>query len=159
MADAYRVGRVAVAAEPLVPPDHDYADAFELRLDQPDTHTAEEWVRAGLDGSGSAVRATIRFVHARVARFALREDGILGWEVVASTPDVLHLRTEGPLLRAEIVARRTSPTTATASTFLHYKHRVTPLLWRGIGPVHRRVAPLLLRRAAARFAADEVAAR
>jgi hypothetical protein len=48
MADGCRTRRVDVPAEPLVP-DHDYADAFELLLDRPDTHTAQEWVRQGLE--------------------------------------------------------------------------------------------------------------
>src|SRR4051794_37960059 len=122
MADGYRVGRVAVAPEPMVPESYDYADSFELRLEQPDAHTAEEWVRAGLEQS-EATLALIRFVHARVLRFELYADGILGWQLVSSTAEAVHLRTGGPLLRAEIVARRTSDTTATFSTFLYYQPR------------------------------------
>src|SRR6476659_10207771 len=124
MADCYRVERVDVAPEPMVAATYDYADSFEIRLAQPDAHTAEEWVSAGLSQSGPAVRGLIRFVHARIARFELRDDGILGWDVVTSTADVLHLRTEGPLLRAEIVARRTSETVAGFSTFLYFKRGV-----------------------------------
>src|SRR4051794_32126995 len=154
MADAYRVERVAVRPEPLVSQRYDYADAFELRLGNPDPHAAEQWLRTGLEGSGAAVRGFIRFVHGRVARFALSQEpgNVLGWHIVASSDDVVHLRTEGPLLRAEIVARRTDPTVVGFTTFLFYKHRVTPLLWAGIGPLHRRIAPHLLARAAATLA-------
>jgi hypothetical protein len=97
------------------------------------------------------VRALIRFVHAHVIRFELSAgpDAILGWRVALSEPDVLHLRTAGPLLRADIVARRTSPTTAALATFLQYEHAAAPVLWRVIGPLHRTIAPYLLRRAAA----------
>ena len=149
MAEGYRSRRVDVPPEPLVA-EYDYADAFELLLDRPDTHTAEEWVRQGLEGSPAPVRGLIRFVHARVIRFAL-QDGpgtVLGWHVVRSERDVFHLHTEGPLLRADIVARRTSPTTVGFGTFLSYRHAAAPVLWRVIGPLHRAIAPYLLRRAA-----------
>ena len=149
MADAYRTRRVDVPPEPLVG-EYDYADAFQLVLDRPDAHTAEKWVRQGLEGSPAPVRGLIRFVHARVIRFEL-QDGpgtVLGWRVLQSEPDVFHLRTEGPLACADIVARRTSPTTAGFGTFLSYRHSAAPVLWRVIGPLHRAIAPYLLRRAA-----------
>lgn len=148
-----RTSRIEVPPEPLVPSTYDYADAFELRTDRPDQHTAEEWVRAGLEQSGTAVRALIRFVHGRVARFELHDgpSTILGWRLLLSEDDVLHMRTDGPMLRAEIVARRTSPTSAVLATFLFYKRRSTGLLWLVIGPLHRAIAPYLLRRAAARL--------
>lgn len=31
---------------------HDYADAFEVRLAEPDPHAPEVWVRAGLAATG-----------------------------------------------------------------------------------------------------------
>src|SRR5438045_1652479 len=115
----YDVSRVAVAPEQVVPSTYSYADSFELRLEQPDGHTAEEWVRTGLEGSGAAVRGLIRFVHGRVARFGLTTEpgNVLGWHVISSVEDVVHVRTEGPLLRAEIVARRTAPTVVGFTTF------------------------------------------
>jgi hypothetical protein len=149
----YNVSRVAVAPEPRVQAGHDYADSFELRLAHPDVHTAEEWVRAALDGASPAVRSLIRFVHTRVARFALSTDpgSVFGWETVSATADAFHIETGGPALCAEIVARRTSDTTAAVTTFLFYKRRYTALLWLVIGPLHRRIVPYLLRRAAVRL--------
>jgi hypothetical protein len=151
MAARYRTRRIPVAPEPLVSGAYDYADSFQVELHRADAHTAEEWVRTGLEGSGAAVRGLIRLVHARVARFALTSEpgNVLGWRVVHAERDVVHLRTAGPLLRAEIVARRSSPTVQGFTTFLFYRHRRTALLWAVIGPLHRFIAPLLLRRAAA----------
>lgn len=152
--------RVAVVADPLLDgAPHDYADAFEIRLDRPDAHSAEEWVRQGLEQSAPAVRGLIRFVHGRVARFELVNgpDTVLGWRVVESRPDVVHLQTSGPLLRADIIARRTSPTVAGFTTFLIYRNRATPLLWKAIGPLHRAIAPYLLKRAAATLTRAAVA--
>ena len=151
----YGVARVPVAPEPLVDGGYDYADSFELRLDQPDAHSAEDWVRAGLEESPAWVRAVIAFVHGRIARFergpADREH-ILGWRMITSAPDVLHLQTRGPLLRAHIVARRLTPTTSRLTTLLFYERRVAGVLWVLIGPLHRAIAPYLLARAARRLA-------
>lgn len=147
----YTVSRIPVAPEPWVQTGYDYADCFELRLAQPDGHTAEQWVRAALEQAAPSVRALVRFVHGRVAKFSLSTDprNVLGWETVSMTPDAFHIETRGPALRADIVARRTCGTTATVTTFLFYERRSTRLLWLVIGPLHRRVAPYLLRRAAA----------
>lgn len=147
----YRVARVPVATEPWVEQGHDYADSFELRLEHPDGHTAEQWMRAALEQSAPLIRGTIRFVHGRITRFELSSGphSVLGWETVSSVPDAFHIETRGPMLRAEIVARRTSDRTATVTTFLFYKRRTTGLMWLVIGPLHRRIAPYLLERAAA----------
>ena len=125
-------------------------DAEADGCQQPDSHSAEEWMRAALEQSAPAVRGIIRFVHSRVAGFELSTEpgSLLGWRTVSSTPDILHIATEGPVLRAEIVCRRGSPTTATVTTFLFYGRRRTRLLWLVIGPLHRRIAPYLLGRAA-----------
>ena len=149
--DAYSVSEVPVAPEPWVEPGYDYADSYELRLARPDSHTAEEWMRTAIGQAHPAVRGLVRFVHGRVARFRLTDEpySALGWETVSTVPDAFHIETRGPLLRAEIVARRTSDRTAVATTFLFYRHPLARLLWVVIGPLHRRIAPYLLVRAAA----------
>ena len=147
---SWTVELVPVQPEPWVQPGYDYADTFELRLAHPDAHTAEEWLRTALAQSAPWVVAIIRLVHGRVARFSLSTEptSILGWDTVTSVPDACHIETRGPALRAEIVARRTSDTTATVTTFLFYRRSSTRLLWMLIGPLHRRIAPYLLARAA-----------
>ena len=146
----YVITRAPVAPEPLIDRVYDYADTFAISLDEADAHTAEEWVRAALAHAAPAVLATIRFVHGRIARFSLSSapDSVLGWRTLSSSRDAFHIATQGPLLRAEIVTRRTSPTTATLTTFLFYERRATRLLWLLIGPLHRRIAPYLLAGAA-----------
>jgi len=74
-------------------------------------------------------------------------DHALGWRIVASEPDVVRLAAAGPLLRGVIVARRRG-TAVTVSTFVTYEHPVATLVWRLVGPLHRRIAPYLLERAA-----------
>ncbi len=153
-ARAYSVSRIEVPPEPWVQSGYNDADAFELRLTHPDDHTAEEWVRVALESAAPGVRGLIRFVHGRVARFSLSNEprSVQGWETVSSTADAFHIKTRGPALRAEIVARRTSATTASITTFLFYRRRSTRLLWLLIGPLHRRIVPYLLARAAAHLA-------
>jgi hypothetical protein len=54
--------RVEVAGD-LLGGTYDYADAFEVRLPEPDTRTAEQWLRSGLEGAPDALRWTILFAH------------------------------------------------------------------------------------------------
>jgi hypothetical protein len=150
---AFSVRRIAVPPEPLLPDAaYDYADAFEVTLSEPDDHPAETWVRTALEASPAALRRLIGIVHGRVIRFRLGPTSdpqhIIGWRIVTSEPDVVCIEAVGPILRAAISARRTSPRAAVLTTFLWYAHPRARLLWLVVGPLHRRVAPYLLRRAA-----------
>jgi hypothetical protein len=148
MPDA-RVSRRPVPHEPLVDQTPDYADSFELVLAHPDEHTAEEWIRAGLEQP--VLSRLIVLIHRRVLRFDLGPADahhILGWCIVRSEPDVLQLSTGGPIMRAEIVARRSSPESAVVTTFVFYERPSSRHVWRIVGPIHRRVAPHLIKRAA-----------
>jgi len=145
-----RAGRTAVPAEePLAPPAYDYADAFEVPSGD-DDRTAEEWLRAGLEGSPAALRGLIRLVHGRVLRFALgpeSPDHVLGWKILSSSPDVAQLGAEGPLGRGLLVGRKVEGAVVLV-TYAEYRHRVGRVVWTLVMGVHRRVAPYLLTRAA-----------
>lgn len=152
----FRIDQVAVAAEPLLGGRaYDEADSFEVSLDRPNGHTAEEWVRTALDDAPAGLRLFIRRVHRDLIRFRLGPQSdanhVLGWQIVTSTPDLLHLEADGPVARGTIVARRQSPTRATLTTFVAYRHPSARLMWPFIRPVHQRVARYLLHRAAATF--------
>jgi hypothetical protein len=153
---AFRVSRLEVDTEPLMNgATPDYADSFEVRLSRPDSHSAEEWSRTALEQSPEALRRLIRLVHEHVARFELAPssdpDRILGWRVAHTEAEVLMLEAAGSLLRAAIVARRRSPTSATLTTFLFFQRSVTHPMWWAIGPLHRWAVPYLLKRAATEF--------
>jgi hypothetical protein len=131
----------------------DYTDFFEVEVTHPDDRTAEEWARSALEGMPTALRALVLFAHRRLLRFGLgpleEADHVLGWRVVSSEPDAVRLEAEGPLLRAVLVGRRTSPTSTALRTSLFFRRRrAARLTWTVVGPVHRRVAPYLLARAA-----------
>ena len=150
MGRTYSVSRVPVLPEPWVQAGYRYADSFELRLVEPDDHSAEEWMRTAVDHAAPWVLAVIRFVHARFLRFSLSTEAnsVLGWDTVSSAADAFHIETKGPAFRAEIVLRRRSGTTASVTTFLFHDRRTTALLWLVVGPLHRRIAPYLMARAA-----------
>ena len=117
--------------------------------------TAEQWVRTGLEGAPPAMRALIRVVHRVVLGFRLgphpSPDHVLGWRIAASEPDVVRLEASSWLVRAVIVGRRVGLHTTRLTTFLFYERPVPArIVWTVVGPVHRRVAPYLLARAAER---------
>jgi hypothetical protein len=147
--------RVQVAEEPLLDGGrYDYADAFEIHVPEPDTRTAEQWVRRGLEGAPSALRGGVVVVHRYLLGFRLgplsAPDHVLGWRIVTSQPDVVLLEAVSPLGRGVIVGRRPDPGSTVLTTFL-FRTRPVParIIWAFLGPVHRRIAPYLLERAAA----------
>jgi hypothetical protein len=148
------VRRVEVADEPLLGGDrYDYADAFEARVADPDNRSAEDWVRSGLEQAPWVIRRGVVVVHRFVIGFRLAPrsspDHVLGWRIVTSRPDLVQLEAVSPLVRGVIVARRPDETSAVLTTFLFRTQPVLArLVWAIVGPVHRRAAPYLLRRAA-----------
>lgn len=151
-----RARRVAVAAdEPLLrDAGYDYADAFEVRVRDGDPRTAEQFARLALEAAPAAVRWTIWLAHRYLLRFRLAPrsspDHVLGWTVVTSEPDIVHLAAVSPLLRGDIVGRRDAPTRAVVTTYVSFTRRRAARVLMGVaGPVHRRIAPYLMERAAA----------
>ena len=154
---ALRARRLPVAAhEPLIGSDrYDYADAFEIRLDEPDARSAEQFTRCAIEQAPWPVRWTIGVAHRHLLRLRLgpmsSPEHLFGWRIRTSKPDVMHLEAMSPLLgRGVLVLRRPDPTRASITTYLFYT-RPTPAhaVWSIVGPLHRRIAPYLLERAAA----------
>lgn len=145
---------VVVPEEPLLGGDrYDYADAFEVAVHPSDSRSSEQFARAGLEGMPRLLRSVVRFAQRRVLGLRLAPasspDHVLGWRIVTASDDVVHLESSSPLLRRAVIAgRRPAPDTATISTFVFYARPAGRLLWAVVGPVHRRVAPYLMARAA-----------
>jgi hypothetical protein len=144
------------AEEPLIGGDrYDYADAFEIRLPEPDARSAEELARCALERASWPVRWTVGNAHRHLLRLRLgpssSREHLFGWKILTSEPDVIHLEAVSPLLgRGALIVRRVDPTRALITTYLFYA-RPTParVVWGIAGPLHRRIAPYLLERAAA----------
>jgi hypothetical protein len=61
-----------VAEEPLIGRDrYDYADAFEIRLREPDARSAEQFARCALDQAPWPVRWTVRIAQRNLLRVRL----------------------------------------------------------------------------------------
>jgi hypothetical protein len=151
-----RARRVPVPAdEPLIfGARYDYADAFEMRVNEPDERSAEELVRFSLSHASRWVRWIIRIAHKYVVRFRLGPESsplhVLGWSILSSQPNVIVLRAASPLLRGIIVARKPDPTRVVVTTYVIYRRpAICRILLKVVGPVHRKVAPYLLERGAA----------
>jgi hypothetical protein len=131
----------------------DYADAFELETSQPDDRPVEAWMRAGLEQAPAAVRRLILLVHRHVLRLELgpvtAPDHVLGWRIATRADDVVRLEASGSLADAVIVGRRIDASAIRLTTALRYRRPALARgVWAVIGQLHRRIAPLLLERAA-----------
>ena len=139
--------------EVLVADGYDYADAFEMSAGDVDARSAEDVLRAGLEGAPRWLRPIVAIAHRRVLALDLAPlsapNHVAGWEIVDSDDDNITLRAGGPLLDGLLVARRTSPSSAVLETFVRYRRPVlASLIWTAVAPIHRAVVPILLRRAA-----------
>lgn len=150
---SYRVNRVAPIEEPTFDgAQWQYADGFEILLDEPDEHVAEQWLRAAVGQLRGPLRALVPAVHRAVVRLDLDPadpDDLLGWHQTVAEPDVAAIEADGSLVRAVLVARRHSPTRLTGSTYLFFhKARPAQLMWLFVRPIHVQVERQLLAGAA-----------
>ena len=130
----------------------DYADAFEVSLRENDTRSAEEMVRAGVDGMPTLLGVIVLFAHRYVLRLDLAPlsapNHLLGWEIIARDHDAIRLRATGPLFKGLLVASRLSPSTAMLETFVAFRRPgLARPIWTTVAPIHRAVVPILLRKA------------
>ena len=131
----------------------DYADCFEIELADSDARSPEEAFRTAIKQTSWAM-PIVPIIHRQVLQLRLEAPSspnqLFGWRIVTSDADAIRLEASGPLIRGVIVGRRTARSTAVFTTFVFY---VSPararVIWAIVGPLHRRVAPYLLERAAA----------
>lgn len=139
----HRPRRTSVSDPIAVGRQYDYADAFEVRRSTPERHTPEHWVGVGLANIGGLVPLIVRLLGVRETGSS--GDGLDGWRVVRSTPDVVHLEQSLPMMEVVFVGRNPEPTRRTLTTLITYRR---PLLarvaWSLIGIMHRRAAKRIL---------------
>lgn len=134
--------RRAEVTEPIaIARQHDYADAFEVDLPEPDGHPPEAWVRAGFDATPRVVAWLVGLLGADTSD----SDQLGGWDVVESGPDVIHLEQSLALMHVVFVGRNVEPTRRMLTTALTYHRPVLGrLAWSVIGIAHRRTARRLI---------------
>jgi len=133
----------------------DYVDVFEVPIAAGDVRTAEQSFRDGLGDRPGMGGNLVLWIHRNVLRLRLgpsRSSGhLIGWPIVRSDPDELVLATRGPLMRGELTLRRQDGRRVVLTTRLLYRRRVAAwAVWALICPLHRVVAPQLMRRSARR---------
>ncbi|HSZ13313.1 MAG TPA: hypothetical protein VK790_04685 [Solirubrobacteraceae bacterium] len=130
----------------------DYADAFEVTRSPSDTRSAEQWARDGFESLPVVTRWALLLIHRWILGFSLgpwaSPNHLLGWRIVTSEPELLHLETRSRLLNGHMVWRLDGERLA-LTTFLHFERRRTAaLVWAVIGNIHRGGGTYLLRLAA-----------
>ena len=148
--------RPVPVVEPLIGSDrHDYADAYELRVHEPDERSAEELTRFALEGAPWQARWFVWAVQRLFLGIRLgprsSPDHILGWRILTSEHDVIQLGAVSPVLgRSLIVIRRINPTCARVTICIFFARPLAAsVLWALAGPGHRRIVPYLMEHAAA----------
>ena len=123
--------RVSVTDPVATARHYDYADAFELRLERPDSRLPEDWLRAGMDAMPTWVK-----------RVSNHPDGLDSARVIESGPDVVVMEESDPLIHALLVARNVGPERRMLTTVLRYKRPwLARALWAIVGILHRQAAP------------------
>lgn len=129
-----------------------YQDVFETTLDPADRRTAEQLVRDGLEGAPAPVRRVVPLVHRWVLLLRLGStrdpDRVLGWQVEESGPDRVVLRAGSPLADALLVGERDGGRLRLTTRLRYLRPVAATVVWTAVGPLHRRIAPILLERAA-----------
>lgn len=133
----------------------DYSDAFEVTIADGDVRSAEQAFRDALGDEPGALGAFVPAVHSHLLRLRLgpysSPGHVIGWAIVRSDHDELVLEAGGPLMRGQLTLRREDGRHAVLTTRLHYRHKIAArMLWVVVGPLHRALAPRLMKRSARR---------
>lgn len=131
----------------------DYVDVFEVPIRSTDSRTAEEALRDALRQNPGVLGAAVLWIHRRILGFrlgpAFSPEHIIGWSIVRSDTDEIVLAANGPLMHGELDLRRQAGRRAVLTTRLHYRHQLAGrAVWLVIGPLHRVIAPALMKRTA-----------
>lgn len=133
---------------------YEYADAFEAHVPDGEACPPEQWVAAGLDSTPRWVGWIVRVLGVEPSDTA--GEGVGGWDIVESTPDIVHLEQELPLLHAVFVGRNVDATHRMLTTALTYdRPLIGRLVWSIVGIAHRRTARRVIIAAPSTARADE----
>ena len=144
---AQQVRRVGVTDPIAAARRYDYADAFEIRLPEPDGDAPETWVLAGMDDSPAVVEWIATVVLGHGSAPPTSTDRVVdGWRVVESTSEVVHLEQSLPLMHVVVVGRRVGSSGRMLTSVLHFERPVLArLIWAVVGVGHRRMVRRVLR--------------
>ncbi|GAB3716642.1 hypothetical protein GCM10028793_53960 [Nocardiopsis oceani] len=126
-----------------------YADAFTLPTGL--SATPEGWARAMFgDTPDFAARLIWRgFLGLRLSQGAA-PDTVAGWRIAGRGRDWIRLEADSWFLNGNLVVRADGAGVS-LGTFLHYRQALGRVVWPPLSALHRRLAPGLLRDAAAKL--------
>ena len=141
-----------------VPPDPDldgpldYRDATAVAVPAGDDRSAEAWMRSMFEGAPRPLRILLRAAWRVGLGLRLGPSGspdhILGWSIAARAEDAIRVGARSPLLTAVLLLRLDGGD-AVMMTNVRFRRRLAAPVWAVARPIHRRIVPWLLDRAAA----------
>jgi Protein of unknown function (DUF2867) len=139
----------------------DYVDVFEVPVSHDDSRTAGQTLRDALGSAPGIGGGLVLWIHRHILRFRLgpysSPEHMIGWSIADSDCDEIVLATDGWLMRAQLRLRREDGRRAVLTTRLHYRHKVAArAVWAVVGPLHRVIAPELMKRTARRGVAAAI---
>ncbi|MGP3974057.1 DUF2867 domain-containing protein [Streptomyces sp. 8N114] len=134
-------------------PEIDYVDRFTLATDA--GATPEQWARAMFGDTPSAAERLIwrGLLGIRLSR-GRSPDTVAGWRIAERGGDWIRLEAASWFLTGNLLVQATDGRVS-LGTFLRYDRRLGQGLWPPLSAVHRRLAPGLLRDAAAKIRASQ----
>jgi hypothetical protein len=131
--------------------DPSYTYVCEITTSATDRRSAEQWARAVFEGAPRLLRWFI--VTGWIGGLGLRlgprpsPSHVLGWMIVSTTPTTIVLGVESFVLSARLVVQ-VRDSQILHATLVRYTRRPARILWTAAAPIHRRLVPYLLGRAA-----------
>jgi hypothetical protein len=130
----------------------DYEASWEVTTANLPHRSAEQWVRAMLEGAPRLLRTFV--VWGWVAGLGFRlgprpsPNHVLGWTIVNSSPDVIVLSVQSLVVGTSQFVLRVEGTRVVLANFVQYERRGARAVWSIVQPLHHRVVPFLLGHAA-----------
>ncbi|MFC4337030.1 hypothetical protein [Salininema proteolyticum] len=123
----------------------DYADAFTLTADGTSRWTAEQWARAAFGDRPSWQAAFIFRVQLKLRlHWRASPDHVSGARIAEKTDEWIRLEASGPILEDQMIFH-VNDQEASLAVFMRYLTPKGERTWTRLSPVHRSLAPGLLR--------------
>jgi hypothetical protein len=132
----------------------DYEDAFALEVAAARQRTPAQWARVSLGDAPPNIGTSLWSAFSALgvlpqARDRTADQVVSGWEFRRTTEEFALLGGDARIgLSAELLFH-VRPQGVLWATFVQLKNPLARAAWAGLTPIHRRVVPQLLRRAAA----------
>lgn len=129
----------------------DYESAFSVAADQYDHRSAEQWARAMYESPLTAQRLVVfygwKVLTARLGPYP-SADHVLGYRIQENEEGLICFSVEWALGLACDLVLYTGPGVAALASFVELKRPAGRIVWPIVAPMHERIVPRWLSRAA-----------